>query len=118
MIEPLGRAAKTITLEDRRAGLKSPESLARTHKNGVACVSVCGPPNLKSVAAIHREVPTIPPDPPRNGPDVTQIKKIRQHKSKIFSQGHFADPRDREESNALLPRRATKNKEVQEPACA
>src|SRR6185437_477758 len=58
-----------------------------THGDGVACGSVSGPPNLESVAAIHREVPTIPPDPPGNGPDVTQIKNFRQHKSSIFWNG-------------------------------
>jgi hypothetical protein len=42
-----------------------------THKEGAACGSVSGPPNLKSVPAVHREVPTIPLDPPGNGPDVT-----------------------------------------------
>jgi hypothetical protein len=70
-----------------------PELLVRTHKEGVACGSVSGPPNLKSVASIHREVPTIPLDPPGNGPDVTQIKKIRQHKSKNFYNRDFAPHR-------------------------
>ena len=65
------------------------ELRVETHKEGVACGSVCGPPNLKSVTAIHREVPTIPLDPPGNGPDVTQIKKIRQHKSKLFYKDAF-----------------------------
>src|SRR5579859_2698829 len=58
-----------------------------THGDGVACGSVSGPPNLESVAAIHREVPTIPLDPPGNGPDVTQIKNFRQHMSSIFWNG-------------------------------
>jgi hypothetical protein len=74
---------------------EKPNSLVRTHKGGVACGSVFGPPNLMSVATIHREVPTIPLDPPGNGPDVTQIKKIRQHKSKNFYKvdfdGNFED---------------------------
>jgi len=48
------------------------------------------------VAAIHREVPTIPLDPPRNGPDVTQIKKIRQHQSKVFCKRDFAKSREQE----------------------
>jgi hypothetical protein len=86
--QTIWRAEKTLM--DSRARGKSPESLVRKHKEGAACGSVIGPPNLKSVARIHREVPTIPPDPPRNGPDVTQIKKIRQHKSKLFSKRHFA----------------------------
>jgi hypothetical protein len=68
---------------------RSPKSAVETHNEGVACGSVLGPPNLKSVAAIHREAPTIPLDPPRNGPDVTQIKKIRQQKSKLFCKGTF-----------------------------
>ena len=78
-----------------RSRAKSAESLVRTHNEGVACGSVLGPPNLKSVAAIHREAPTIPLDPPGNGPDVTQIKKIRQQKSKLFCKGDLAiDPRE------------------------
>jgi hypothetical protein len=64
-----------------------PGSLVGTHKRGAACGSVIGPPNLESVATIHREAPNIPLDPPGNGPDVTQIKKIRQHKSKLFYTG-------------------------------
>ena len=65
------------------------ELRVETHKEGVACGSVSGPPNLKSVATVHREVPTIPLDPPGNGPDVTQIKKFRQQKSKLFCNGTF-----------------------------
>jgi hypothetical protein len=53
----------------------------------MACGSVCGPPNWKFVTARHREVLNIPLDPPGNGPDVTQIKKIRQYDSEIFLVG-------------------------------
>jgi hypothetical protein len=63
---------------------KNPKSHVRIREEGVACGSVSGPPNLQSFAAIHREAPNIPLDPPRNGPDVTQIKNFRQHKSNIF----------------------------------
>ena len=72
-------AEKVSAATHERSCVKKPESLVRTHGDGLACGSVVGPPNLKSVAAIHRKLPTIPPGPPRNGPDVTQIKKIRQH---------------------------------------
>jgi hypothetical protein len=84
------RAEKIAALVGRRARVKNPESLVGTDQQGEAWGSVSGPSNLKSVAAIHREAPTIPPDPPGNGPDVTQIKKIRQQQSKIFSLDHFA----------------------------
>lgn len=60
-----------------------PESLVRTHE-GVACKKVSGPPSLESDTTIHREVLTIPLDPPGNGPDVTQINFPRQYKSKNF----------------------------------
>jgi hypothetical protein len=43
---------------------KKSELLVGTHRHGEACGSVFGPPNLESVAAIHREAPNIPPDPP------------------------------------------------------
>jgi hypothetical protein len=69
----------------------------------VACGSVVGPPNLKSVAAIHREVPTIPLGPLRSRADVTQIKKIRQHQSKIFCKRDFASGRNKKKS-ALVPK--------------
>jgi hypothetical protein len=99
---------------------QNPESGVRTHKEGVACESVCGPPNLESVAAIHREAPTIPLDPPGNGPDVTQIKKIRQHKSKIFCNCNFAmHLRGREKDTDSSKRRTiTQTKDIQELACA
>src|SRR5580704_760973 len=77
-------AGKISAATHERSRVKKPESVVRTHRDGLACGSVVGPPNLKSVAAIHREAPTIPLDPPRNRPDVPQIKKIRQHQSKIF----------------------------------
>jgi hypothetical protein len=69
---------------------EEPELPVGTHPHGVACGSVFGPPNLESVAAIHREVLNIPPDPPGNGPDVTQIKNFRQQKSGIFFNGGYA----------------------------
>ncbi len=96
-------AEKISTPKRPRIRARSAELLVRTHKEGVACLSVVGPPNLKSVAAIHREVPTIPLDPPGNGPDVTQIKKIRQHKSKIFYQGDFPKLA-KQENLAICPR--------------
>jgi hypothetical protein len=83
-------AEKISAATHERSRVKKTESLVRTHGDGLACGSVIGPPNLKSVAAIHREVPTIPLEPPGNGPDVTQIKKIRQHQSKIFCKRDFA----------------------------
>jgi hypothetical protein len=89
-MEQIARSAKIRELLMRtRTRANNLELRVKTHKEGVACGSVFGPPNLKSVAAIHREVPTIPLDPPGNGPDVTQIKKIRQHKSKLFYKGAF-----------------------------
>jgi hypothetical protein len=90
----------------RSGNLKSP---VETHKEGVAFGSVFGPPNLKSVAAIHREAPTIPLDPPGNGPDVTQIKKIRQQKSKLFCNGTFLSHTRRTEkfSNSFKGRPVT-----------
>jgi hypothetical protein len=81
-----GRLSASKRIGTRGGSLKS---AVETHKKYVACRSVFGPPNLKSVAAIHREAPTIPLDPPGNGPDVTQIKKIRQQKSKLFCNGIF-----------------------------
>jgi hypothetical protein len=104
------RAERISTLMDGRARVKSPESLVRTHKEGVACGSVSGPPNLKSVAAIHREAPTIPLDPPGNGPDVTQIKKIRQHKSKVFCKSHLAKRAPSRKIHAAFPRCSHRSK--------
>ena len=86
-----------------RSRVKKTESLVRTHRDGAACGSVVGPPNLKSVAAIHREVPTIPLGPLGNRPDVTQIKKFRQHQSKIFCERDFAS-RANEKKSAPVPR--------------
>lgn len=89
-MEEIARSAKIGALQMRAHSRANNLDLrVETHKEGVACGSVSGPPNLKSVAAIHREAPTIPLDPPGNGPDVTQIKKIRQHKSKSFYKGTF-----------------------------
>jgi hypothetical protein len=96
-------AEKISAATHERSRVKTPESLVRTHGDGVTCGSVVGPPNWKSVAAIHREAPTIPLDPPRNGPDVTQIKKIRQHKSKIFCKRDSAKSREQEKT-ALVPK--------------
>jgi len=90
-MEQIARNTKIRALQmraDTRAN--NLELRVETHKEGVACRSVSGPPNLKSVAAIHREAPTIPLDPPGNGPDVTQIKNFRQHKSKFFCKGTLA----------------------------
>jgi hypothetical protein len=89
-MEQTARGAKmSAPLMRTRTRANNLELRVETHKEGVACGSVSGPPNLKSVATIHREAPTIPLDPPGNGPDVTQIKKIRQHKSKLFYKGGF-----------------------------
>jgi hypothetical protein len=104
------RAEKLSAATHERSRVKKAESLVRTHGHGVACGSVVGPPNLKSVAAIHREAPTIPPDPPRNGPDVTQIKKIRQHKSKIFCERHFGRVWQRRKNQPPSENSATRGK--------
>jgi hypothetical protein len=89
-MEQVARSEKlSVLLMRTRTRANKPELRVETHKEGVACGSVSGPPNLKSVATVHREVPTIPLDPPGNGPDVTQIKKFRQYKSKIFYKGTF-----------------------------
>jgi len=40
--------------------------------------SALGPPSWSKCPAKHREVLNISLDPPRNEPDITQIKKIRQ----------------------------------------
>jgi hypothetical protein len=96
--------AKMPALPRVGAGSKSTQLLVGTHKEGVACGSGFGPPNLKSVATIHREAPTIPLDPPGNGPDVTQIKKIRQHKSKKFYKAGF-DRNLENVRNTPVPRR-------------
>lgn len=79
-------AKKELSRAGQSSHARKPELPLGTHLDGVACGSVFGPPNLESVAAIHREAPNIPPDPPGNGPDVTQIKNFRQHKSRIFLQ--------------------------------
>jgi hypothetical protein len=120
------RIARTAQIKKRALRMrthtraKNLELCVETHKEGVACGSVSGPPNLKSATAIHREVPTIPLDPPRNGPDVTQIKKIRQHKSKFFCNGSFVGiPRPRMKE-ALSWKRGPvgPSKDMQELACA
>jgi hypothetical protein len=59
------------TLKRKRAGCKlQPE---RPNVPGAL-----GPPSWRRGAAMHREVLNISLDPPRNEPDITQIKKIRQ----------------------------------------
>src|SRR5260221_10887615 len=55
----------------RRSARPGPEQ-------GSTPTSVPGPPSWENSEAKHREVPTIPLDPPGNEPDVTQNGKGRQ----------------------------------------
>lgn len=57
-------AEKQMSQAGQASHAKKPELFVGTHRHGEACGSVFGPPNLESVAAIHREAPNIPPDPP------------------------------------------------------
>ncbi len=59
------------TLKIQRASCK-----LRLQRSSVP--SALGPPSWRKGAAMHREVLNISLDPPRNEPDITQIKKIRQ----------------------------------------
>ena len=67
-MDQIARSAKVrAVLMRTRTRANNLELRVETHKEGVACGSVSGPPNLESVAAIHREAPTIPLDPPGTG---------------------------------------------------
>jgi hypothetical protein len=120
-MDQIARSAKVrAVLMRTRTRANNLELRVETHKEGVACGSVSGPPNLKSVATIHREVPTIPLDPPGNGPDVTQIKKFRQHKSKNFYKagfdGNLGNGKNYVHASMRSP--MTQTKDMQELACA
>jgi hypothetical protein len=64
---------------------KEKSATGKAQRNRATLTSASGPPSWKKSEAKHREVLTIPLDPPGNEPDVTQNGKGRQCVSARFA---------------------------------
>jgi hypothetical protein len=69
-------ATKNFAVEEKSAKRKLEKR--KGQRNRSTPTSAWGPPSWKEIPAKHREVLTIPLDPPGNGTDVTQNGKRRQ----------------------------------------